>query len=40
MNQDDGGNILIGISDNIEGQQSSNGRDPNRLLINGFIGGG
>lgn len=39
MNQDDGGNILIGISDNIEGQQSSNGRDPNRLLINGFIGG-
>ena len=39
MNQDDGGNILIGISDNAEGHISSNGRDPNRLLINGFIGG-
>ena len=36
MNQEDGGNILIGISDDNDGHNSLNGRNPNRLLINSF----
>jgi len=36
MNQDDGGNILIGISDSLDGVNSVNGRHPNRLLINSY----
>lgn len=39
MNQDDGGNMIIAISDNRDGVFSNNGRHPNRLLINSYTGG-
>ena len=39
MNQDDGGNMIIAISDDEEGVLSNNRRDPNRLLINSYADG-
>jgi len=39
MNGDDGGNMIIAISDNLEGVNSQNRRHPNRLLINSYADG-
>jgi len=39
MNQDDGGNMIIAISDNQDGVLSNNERHPNRLLVNSYADG-
>ena len=39
MNEDDGGNMIIAISDNQDGVLSNNERHPNRLLVNSYADG-
>ena len=39
MNQDDGGNMIIAISDDRDGVLSNNQRHPNRLLVNSYADG-